>query len=358
MTILWLTLGLVYLFGFYARYFAKPVGPAYEFVKPNMLWASLAGILLVLVSGLRNNIGDTYYYMHSYRTVRYNWEIISSQKDIGFNIFQMYLQKISYDPQILIFTVALITYILIAIILYQYSRLFELSLYVFITSGLFITSMNGIRQFLAAAIAFTGTRFIINGNWKAYMLIVLLASQFHNTALVLIPIYFIVRRRAWSSTTFILLFLAILIVLGFNQFTSVLFSALEDTQYGVYKVVEYQGANFLRVVVYIVPVVLAYMGRDKLRKICPYSDYIVNLSLLALVFMLISTQNWIFARFVYYFGLYVLILISWVIKLFDQKEQKLIYYGVIVCYFIFFYYEAVISFGGVGYKSDIIPWFN
>ena len=59
------------------------------------------------------------------------------------------------------------------------------------------------------------------------------------------------------------------------------------------------------------------------------------MSLLGLVFMIISTQNWIFARFSIYFGLYQLILISWIIKLFTEKDQKLIYYAILVFYFIY-----------------------
>ena len=57
----------------------------------------------------------------------------------------------------------------------------ELSLYVYITGGLFLVSMNGIRQLLAAAIAFTATKYLIDGNWIKYFLIVLFASLFHQS---------------------------------------------------------------------------------------------------------------------------------------------------------------------------------
>lgn len=99
------------------------------------------------------------------------------------------------------------------------------------------------------------------------------------------------------------------------------------------------------------PLILAFIGRHKLRELFPKSDYIVNMALLGLVFMIISTQNWIFARFSIYFGLYQLILISWVIKVFIEKDQKLIYYAVILCYFVYFVYEHVITLGIV-YKSN------
>ncbi|MBP1990369.1 transmembrane protein EpsG [Paenibacillus eucommiae] len=310
---------------------------------------------MVLVSGLRKNVGDTTFYMHSYATTEYTWANIAGKKDLGFNIFQMFLQQLSDDPQVLIFVVSLITNVLVFINLYKYSKLFEISIYVYITSGMFLTSMNGVRQFLAAAIIFAATKYIFNGDWKRYMLVVILAAQVHQSALILIPIYFIVRRKAWSWSTTALLSLAILIVIGFNQFSSVLFSVLDSSQYGEYKNFSEGGANILRVVVNGIPILLAYLGRHKLRSLFPKSDYIVNMCLLGFVFMIISTQNWIFARFIFYFGLYIPLLMSWIVHLFVKRERKLIYYSILFFYFIYYFYENVISLM-MNYQSDYIKF--
>lgn len=351
MTVFYLNLSVVYFFSLLSRYFAKntEVGPTY--IKPNIMLAFFSVSTLVLVSGLRNNIGDTYYYMHSFESTNITWGSIQGSKDFGFNILQMFLQQFSRDPQILIFTTALLTNVLIVLTLYHYSRLLELSLYVYITIGYFLVSMNGIRQYLAAAIVFAATKFIIDGHFKKYLLVVLLAATIHQTALILIPIYFIVRKPAWSKSTYILLVLSIFIVIGFNEFMDFLFKAIEDTQYGGYKSFEAEGASKMRVAVALVPVLLAYLSRDKLNSIFPKNNVIINMSILSLVFMIISTQNWLFARFSIYFGLYQLILISWIVKVFAKKDQKLVYYGILVCYFIYFYFEHVISLN-VYYRSD------
>ncbi|MFP3123362.1 EpsG family protein [Ectobacillus funiculus] len=351
MTILWINLAIVFIFSFFARYFSMPAMNGPLFIKPNRLMVFVVILSLVLVSGLRKNIGDTFFYMHSYVQDDFSWEGVKSRKDVGFGILQMFLKIFSNDPQILIFTTALITNTLIVVTLYKYARIFELSLYVYITSGQYLVSMNGIRQFLAAAIIFAATKYIFEGNWKRYFLVVLFAMTIHQSAFILIPIYFLIRSKAWSKTTFMLLSLAILIVIGFNQFTAALFTAIESTQYSNYQTFSEGGANVLRVGVDAVPLVLAYLGRERLRELFPKSDYVVNLSLLGVVFMLIATQNWIFARFSIYFGLYQLILISWVVKLFIKESQKLVYYAILVCYFIFCYYEQVITLNVI-YKSN------
>ncbi|KPL57769.1 EpsG family protein [Rossellomorea vietnamensis] len=358
MTVLWINLFLVFIFAFFGRY-STAVNGATTFpvsIKPHKLLVFGSLLSIVLVSGLRSNIGDTYFYMHSYNISQFTWDSVISQHDIGFGILQMMLKNyISMDPQILIFTTALITNLLIVSVLYKYSRMLEMSLYVYITGGLYLVSMNGIRQLLAASIIFTATKYLIDGNWPKYFLIVIIASFFHQSALILFPIYFLVRSKAWSKSTSVLIILALIIVVGFDQFSSILFTAIEDTQYGHYKDFAEGGANILRVAVELVPIIIAYLGRDKLREIFPDSDVIVNMALLGLVFMLISTQNWIFARFSIYFSLYQLILISWIIKVFKKKDRKIIYLGIVSCYFLYYFYENVISLN-ILYESDYLSW--
>lgn len=355
MTIIWMNLAVVYVVSLFSRFLSRPAGSSLipEMVKPNPLMAFVVIATFVLVSGLRNNIGDTFFYMHSYVTDPHDLIYVMMNKDIGFGFLQMGLKYFSKDPQLLIFTVALLTNVFVIHTLYKYSRLIDISIYVYITSGLYIVSMNGIRQFLAGAIVFAATKYIMDGSWKTYFLIVLLASTIHQSALILIPIYFIVRRKAWTTTTFLLLGMAIIIAVGYNQFSGAIFSAIEGTQYGNYKEFNEGGANSVRVVVEAVPILLAYLGRHRLRELFPKSDYVVNMALLGLVFMVIATQNWIFARFVIYFGLYNLILISWVVKLFVKRYQRIVYYGILVCYFVYFYYDQVITLGLI-YRSDYL----
>ncbi|MBZ5749705.1 EpsG family protein [Metabacillus rhizolycopersici] len=354
MTVLWATLLIVFVFAFLSRYIpVNRAAPDETFIRPNKFIIFLVLACLVLVSGLRNTIGDTYFYMHAYETIDFTWEYALENKDPGFSVLQMYLKNISNDPQILLFITALVTNLLIVITLYKYSKMIEISFYVFITSGMFIVSMNGIRQFLAASLIFWATKYLLTGKFKQYFLVVLFASTFHESALILLPIYFIVRREAWTKVTFLLLTFAILIVVGFDQFSKVLFSALEDSQYGNYSNFAEGGANKIRVLVDAVPVVIAYLGRHKLRELWPKSDIIVNMSIIGLLFSIIATQNWIFARFNIYFSLYNLILISWIIYLFKENSRKFVYYGLLVCYLMYFYYEQVISLN-MYYRSDYI----
>ncbi|WP_058301192.1 EpsG family protein [Gorillibacterium timonense] len=353
MTVMLINLVLVYVASLYARFLARPVSLGEYGLRnrPSFLPALVAALSLTLVAGLRNNIGDTFTYMHSYRYGIFTWETIDYSKDFGFNIMQLLLRQISGDPQLLIFVTAAITTCLIAWILYHYSRMYELSLYLYITTGMFTTSMNGIRQFMAAAIIFAGTKYVMNGDWKRFFLLVLLASTVHRSALVLLPIYFLVRKPAWTKQTFLLIGVAVLIVLGFNQFMGTLFTVLADTQYSHYSTFSEGGASYIRVLIAAGPLTVAFYGREKLKSLAPKLDPIINLSLINALFLLIATQNWIFARFSIYFGLYQLLLIPWIIKVFREKDQKLVYYLILLFYLFFFLYECIIAYGGLNYGS-------
>lgn len=357
MAILWVNLIVVYVASFISRYLAKPmaIGSGPIPMKPNKWMAAIVMVTFVLIAGLRNNIGDTYYYMYAYRLSDFTWEQIIAEKDIGFGILQMILKSYTENPQLLVFLTALITNVLIVYVLYKYSKLFEIGIYVYITSGLYIVSMNGIRQFLASAIVFAATNYLFKGNWKKYFFVVAFASLFHQSALILIPMYFIVRRKAWTSSTFVLLFLAVMLILGYNVLSDVIFSAIADTHYSEYKEMQEGGANIIRVAIGAVPLILAYLGRNKLREIFPFGDYVVNMSLLNFIVMAVATQNWIFARFTIYFGLYNVILMSWVISLFVRRERKFMYYAILGFYLIYFYYENVVTLNII-YRSDYLKF--
>ena len=149
---------------------------------------------------------------------------------------------------------------------YKYKSYLELQLYLYMASGYFTVTMNGIRQCLAAALVFVCNKFIVNGDFKKYLIFVLLISLFHGSALIMIPIYFIVRQKAWSKNVVKLIFLACIGVIFYDSFSEVLFKALQNTQYGHYSEFQEGGSSIIRTIVNAVPVILAYIKRDELKE--------------------------------------------------------------------------------------------
>lgn len=332
--------------------------------RPELLLSIMVVTVITLVAALRNGIGDTGAYKHFFGIVANEPTMsiaIENAKDAyegGFTAFFWILSRISTDPQIMIFACAVITTVLNLWTIRKYSKVFELEIFMYIASGFYLVTMNGIRQCLAAAILFWATKYIIEGKFIKYLITVLAMYTIHGTALVMIPIYFIVRCEAWSKTTMKIIAVAAIALICFQPLMDRFFEESEGTKYEAYEnTFETEGgANPLRTVIAGIPVVLAYIYRDKIKKGWPESDIFVNMSLICLIISVFSMINWIFNRFNIYFQTYSFILFPYIIKnCFEEKEKKLAYAGFLAFFFLFFYYDHVIAMG-INYTSDFIKF--
>lgn len=371
MEILWLTLAIVFISGYFAqRYSTAAAENGISHREPNLFFSFIAVAVLVLVSGLRvpsgtNVIGDTGTYtrmfVHASESVFDGIkEFTLYQNDSGFMILLSSIKEfISTDPQVFIFICALITNGLIVITLYKYSPMFELSLFLYMATGSYIVAMNGIRQYLVASILFLSVKLMEDGKWLPFFLLVLVVSTMHISALVFIPIYFLVRLEPWSRWILLTLGASIVTLLLFNQVGTFLLGSLDGTQYRQYKEIiqiEGHGANIVRVFVAAIPVVLAYFNREKIKiSNNKFINILINFSVINLVFYILALQNWLFARMCIYFALYGLLLLPWLIKnLFTQKTTRAAYWLCILFYLIFYHFEMVSQLYWTGYSSNFI----
>ena len=230
----------------------------------------------------------------------------------------------------------------------KYSSNVLFSFFLFIASTDYISwCYNGIRQFTAVTFCFLAAYFIIEKKYVWAVLIVLFGSLFHQSALIVLPCIFIVQGDAFNSKTLLVIGATLVALLFVSQFTTFLDSALEDTQYqnvvtdyttGV--IGEDDGTHPLRVLVYAMPTILAFIGRrriqwknDRLMNVC------VNMSIISTGIYLISmvTSGIFIGRLPIYFSLYNYILLPWQIDfLFTKKSSYVIKFCTIGFYLIFY----------------------
>lgn len=314
-----------------------------------ILWVLLAGEILVCISGFRTGIGDTTMYMHSYRLVATGQASLNLDRDAGFNLLSLMLMQISRDPQILIFVTALINNLLVIFVFNKYRSYLELEVFMYITSGYYFVTMNGIRQCLAAALLFTCIKFISSGEFIKYCICVLLITTLHQSAFMMIPLYFVFRQEAWSKKMIIFIVVAILGILLYNILSPILFKTLENTNYAGYSDYNQGGSSMLRTIINGIPVVLAFLKKDDLKEAFPDSNIFVNMSIVSLIFVALGMFNWIFNRFALYLQLANFVLVPYIIKnCFNGKERRVIYFVFIFCYFALFYIESDVM-GGMKY---------
>lgn len=338
MNILLLNLFIVYVFSYMSRYNIKNKQLEIDYRKYNYCFVIITMLSLIIVSGLRYKSGtDFWSYEATFKNMIERDVDISENKDIVFYIMVKYLATISHEPQFIFLVIAIIINVLIIKTLLQNSEKFELSVYLYITTFAFYSTFNGLRQWIASAIIFSGFKYLKHNDWKRFYLITIIASLFHASALIMIPVYHITKGKFKSIKNVVMVFIFIMIVIFYNGFLDGFFELLKNTQYEEYTNViniSGNGINILRFLVYLAPIIVSYLYYNFIPNKKDL-DRILNLSLFGMLIIMVSLKHWIFARFSIYFDLYYILLIPKITTISNKKGNRLIYYTIVVCYFVY-----------------------
>lgn len=324
-------------------------------MPPRLLPVLMAIVLLTLFCGLRYETGtdtETYYYWYE-RNVPF--EKFADARDFGFSLLcKAIYHFISPDPQVMFLIVALITSSLMISTIWRYGRPFELAMLLYLVTGIYFFSFNGIRQALAAAVIFAGAKFIFERDWVRSMAVILLAASFHSSALLLIPMYFIADSKGFSWRHFVIAGAVIFFFFLYGDVVSGIFDAVGSNKYGAYSTVltdTSEGASIFRFLVQVSVFAIAVTRSKQLVALYPKTAMIlINYSFLALLFTLISLKHCYYARVAFYPSVFNILLLSYLPKSFGRQSSIIIYTGIIICYLLYFF--LLLQSG----ESNLIPY--
>lgn len=300
----------------------------------------------------RGYIGDTYAYMKMFANIPKGFGNIASymttvSKDKGFYFLAAVIKAIVGERvQIYFLIIAIIQVGLLIRVYRKYSYNYVVSFFLFIASTDYISWLfNGIRQFVAVTITFACFELILEKKYAKAIIGILIASLFHQTALLVIPFIFICQGKAWNKKTILFIVGGLIVVMHINQFTDILDTMLAETQYenvvSDWKMWEDDGTNILRVLVYSVPTILSLVGLKYVRNANnPIVNLCTNMSIVSAGIYVVSmfTSGIFIGRLPIYFSLYSYILLPWEIEnMFEEKSAKIIYLAMIVAYIGFYY---------------------
>lgn len=171
----------------------------------------MCGIFLLLfaVAACRVNVGNDYTRYEEFFRLMMIEGSDGVPTEIGFNLLVKGIQHIfGTNVNLLIFAVFAV--IIIALFLkgiYDLSVDFVFSFLLFMTFGYYFNSLNTIRYYMALAMAVVSMKYVLKKEYGKFVLVVLLASAFHRSVLLVIPVYFI-ASFAWKRWQMILLAVA------------------------------------------------------------------------------------------------------------------------------------------------------
>ena len=327
-------------------------------------WDVFSAIMMVLPyiiwAGFRGDVSDTYSYRRTFLAISPELSqipafFINDTKDPGFSALMVLLKNIIGNQDKLFFLIIAIFQIgSLTLVFRKYSPNFWLSLFMFVVSTDYLSWVhNGMRQFIAVTIIFAGFGYVVKKQYIQMIALILLASMIHGSALLMLPIIFVVQGRVWNKGTILMLIATAGAVAFVDRFTPILNSLLQDTQYNdmigneIWAVDD--GTNILRVAFYSLPAVLSLLGLkyiqandDRVMNIC------VNYSIVTTALYLVaSVSSGVYiGRLPIYTTLPGYIAMPWMIdQIFEPRSAQLIRCGVCTLYMAFFYYQLHFAWG-------------
>lgn len=308
--------------------------------------AVITAIVVSIFASWRTGIGDTGTYVNIFYRISPNpLQVMASRTrniDWGFYTI-MSLVKLLFgnNSKAFLLIFALLTYLPLFYYFAKLTGKFDFCFLIYLLSGNFIASMNGMRQALAATWFIVCIYLFIKHRYVLSLVFCLLLSTIHQSALILIPVLLMMNSAPWGRSNRYLIAFFALLYFAYPLFNGLILSLIQETRYSVY-IEAFSGsghaANILRALVSSVPLVLGYIKKNENTE-----DYFCEPSVLCAIlntgFMFIATiRSWILARFcIYFLPLSIVLLCNSIDKF---KNKRLLYLLSIFFYSIYFGFEV------------------
>ncbi|MCI5655821.1 EpsG family protein [Candidatus Pseudoruminococcus sp.] len=276
----------------------------------NMIFLFLAFGQLYLLTIFRFLIGYDYVlYAKAFMDLQTQdfWNFTYYDWEYGFVLITKLLGMILPSYTSYFAVIAIFTLIPVAIFIYRNTEKVWIGTFMYINFFLFFMQMNFIRQAIAVSITLLAWQFIKKKKFFWFLLIILFASLFHSTVLVMIPFYFITKMRptgkqvifyGYALTVFYFSSTGIL-----NLITKIFHQEYNNTQF------INEGISLIYAVVPIIILVFTLLNAEKMLKTNPNNRYIISMVFAGTFFMVIMAKHSILERFSYYFFIYIALLV-------------------------------------------------
>lgn len=302
-------------------------------------------LISFLPAGLRYGIGTDYFYTY----VPYFYWIGNGTKEFseqGFNLLNKIIFNLTGDYKILFFVTAFI------ILGFIYKAIWDNSdnkmqsvLLIFIGQSYFY-SMNLVRQAIAMAIILWSFKFLKNKKYFKALICILLASSFHVSALLMIPILLISTCDIKSTTKVVIIMLLIICkpiisniieyLMGFTKYNWYFQKGLFTENIAITLVIQ-------NLIIFLLDIYYQKIYKDKVSK---ELKILSNINFIGICMMSLSTYVPLIYRIIRYCTIFQILYIPKLLNLSTNKENKMCFSsGLMLLMFICMYYQIIICGG-------------
>lgn len=304
----------------------------------------LVCIGLICVTGLRHGYIDTRAYRNSFinldvsEVFSFSFLTDTTQSEKGFNIFQAIIKLFTNNSQVYLFILSALTIGMLfgGIVKRVPDR--RVGIYLLIMTGCFVDTMDGARQYLVAAFLFYFLpKLIKERKLYQYVIVVLIASTIHGTALIFLPIYFVADRKPWSISTVILSVIVLFAFIFYNSgvgrfIANILEGTSYGDDYGEMLLAGNTSTNWLRVPIAFAPLVLSFLNRN-IEKDEPFYNIAFNMGIMNAACWLLSQRALYFYRLAIYFSPFMILLLCYEFeRAYERRGDNQVQYVALILY--------------------------
>lgn len=294
----------------------------YKMNEKNKMFLFFSFLILFLLSAFRYGIGVDYLkiYVKIFNLLAqgndYDW-------DIGAIIICKIIQIFSQDYVYFFVITSFITLFLLFKAIVKYFELSPICLLLFVISGEYIASFNIVRQYLALAIFVYGIQYILKNDIKKYILTIVIATLFHSSAIILLPIYFLNKIKIKRLYQWYILLIIIIIS---PLLSKIFYTLLSLSKYNVYMSREaYSTADptYSELITFSIVYIIAMFFYNTCKNDEKYNLFL-NMLLVGLCIALLSFKIILAYRIILYFKIISVFMCVRILELLKIKNNKLI----------------------------------
>ena len=295
-------------------------------------------IQLILFCSLRYGIGIDY---SAYKSIYYKTsDILFENVEPGFKLLIDFFHLLNLPFEVFVFCISSTTIYFALKYIFTCSHNIGLSILIFYCFGqYYLLTFNLMRQgiviywFLASLILIKKKKFT-----KYVLGCILMAFFFHSTAIILIPIYFIINKHIPNKIK-----LAIIILLPFVS--KFILLAIEQSSYSIYlQISEFSSSITVFQILMILLSLIVTLFNKKIPLIFSNLNYIFLLLSTLLIVFNNTPLIQLVSRILFYFSGIYIVLIPNLINSIRRKSNKIIAeFSISIIYIVFFIFSTIIN---------------
>ncbi len=315
-----------------------------KMIQRDKIIICIIGIILIFFAGFRYRVGADYLQY----AANYEFYCISELdwlKEPGIRIIAKLSSFIYSDFSTMFFIMSLITVGLCIWSLIKNTPFWTVSILLYIFLGSWHESFNSVRQSAAAAILFFGHNYIKERKFLKWLIVCLIASVFHISAIVFLPLYWLPTKQFTFPKMAVFFFVGIVLAFSYDPIWE-LIGFMQGEEFVIDGYSKNSISIFRIIVAWVPPLFYMLFIRNSVEnedreKI----NFYASLSLVSAAIVLAARYSAYLGRMVIYTDIYNAIFWAFMLKSIfkkqkDIKERTLYILLILGCYFVYYLFEA------------------